>query len=254
MNQKEFHVINDLENRHWWYIGMKEIWVKILPQIAKKNKFKNILDIGCGTGGNLTELEKFGDAEGLEFSDYALRLCKENKHKCFQGSVLDLKKITKKYQLVTIFDVLYQFEKKKIQEILNNISMFLEKDGLLMIREPAFNLAFGRHDIEVGTKSRFEKDDFIKILEVSGYKISFITYLNFFLFVPIVLRRKLELFQETSPKSDLTLPSMFLNKVLLNVLRLEKEILLFSIKNPIPFSRFLFPFGVSIFLIAQKKI
>jgi SAM-dependent methyltransferase len=254
MNQKEFHVINDLEKRHWWYIGMKEIWVKILPEVTKKNKFKNILDLGCGTGGNLTELENFGEAEGMEYDNFALDLCNKNKHKCFQGSILDFSKIKKKYQLISIFDVLYQFEKKEVSEILNNINTFLEKDGFLMIREPAFNLAFGRHDIEVGTKTRFEKDDFIKILEVSGYKISFITYLNFFLFVPIVLRRKLELFQETSPKSDLTLPSMFLNKILLNVLRLEKEILLFSIKNPIPFSRFLFPFGVSIFLIAQKKI
>lgn len=253
MNQKEFHAINDLENRHWWYIGMKEIWVKILPEVTKKNKFKNILDLGCGTGGNLTELEKFGEAEGLEYSDYALRLCKENKHKCFQGSVLDLKKITKKYQLVTIFDVLYQFEKDRVSDILLNVKNLTEAGGFIMIREPAFNIAFGRHDIEVGTKTRFTKKDFIEIFYEIGYEIKFITYLNFLLFLPIILKRKLDLFLNQNPKSDLDVPSTEENQFLKKFLNIEKDIILFVVKHFDYLRNYIFPFGISIFIIAQKK-
>lgn len=253
MNQKEFHAINDLENRHWWYIGMKEIWVKILPEVTKKNKFKNILDLGCGTGGNLTELEKFGDAEGLEYSDYALRLCKENKHKCFQGSVLDLKKITKKYQLVTIFDVLYQFEKDRVSDILLKVKNLTEAGGFIMIREPAFNIAFGRHDIEVGTKTRFTKKDFIEIFYEIGYEIKFITYLNFLLFLPIILKRKLDLFLNQNPKSDLDVPSTEENQFLKKFLNIEKDIILFVVKHFDYLRNYIFPFGISIFIIAQKK-
>lgn len=253
MNQKEFHAINDLENRHWWYIGMKEIWVKILPEVTKKNKFKNILDLGCGTGGNLTELEKFGDAEGLEYSDYALRLCKENKHKCFQGSVLDLKKITKKYQLVTIFDVLYQFEKDRVSDILLKVKNLTEAGGFIMIREPAFNIAFGRHDIEVGTKTRFTKKDFIEIFYEIGYEIKFITYLNFLLFLPIILKRKLYLFLNQNPKSDLDVPSTEENQFLKKFLNIEKDIILFVVKHFDYLRNYIFPFGISIFIIAQKK-
>lgn len=253
MNQKEFHAINDLENRHWWYIGMKEIWVKILPEVTKKNKFKNILDLGCGTGGNLTELEKFGEAEGLEYSDYALRLCKENKHKCFQGSVLDLKKITKKYQLVTIFDVLYQFEKDRVSDILLNVKNLTEAGGFIMIREPAFNIAFGRHDIEVGTKTRFTKKDFIEIFYEIGYEIKFITYLNFLLFLPIILKRKLDLFLNQNPKSDLDVPSTEENQFLKKFLNIEKDIILFAVKHFDYLRNYIFPFGISIFIIAQKK-
>lgn len=253
MKQHEFQSINNLENTHWWYLGMKDIWVSLLPKITLKKKFKSILDLGCGTGGNLTELEKFGEAEGLEYSDYALRLCKENKHKCFQGSVLDLKKITKKYQLVTIFDVLYQFEKDRVSDILLNVKNLTEAGGFIMIREPAFNIAFGRHDIEVGTKTRFTKKDFIEIFYEIGYEIKFITYLNFLLFLPIILKRKLDLFLNQNPKSDLDVTSTEENQFLKKFLNIEKVIILFVVKHFDYLRNYIFPFGISIFIIAQKK-
>jgi len=253
MKQSEFENINNLEKNHWWYVGMREIWTSILPLITLKKKFHNILDIGCGTGGNLLSLEKFGNAEGLEYDDFAFKLCKKNHHTCFKGSILELHKIRKKYQLITVFDVLYQFDKEKVRNILSNIYNLLEIEGFLMIREPAFSLAFGKHDLEVGTKTRFVKKDFREMFENLGYELKFINYLNFFLFPPIVLKRKFDFLGDNRPNSDLKTSSNTTNKVLKKVLELEKEILMFLIKSFPNLCSSIFPFGVSIFLIAQRK-
>jgi len=253
MNKKEFETIKSLEDSHWWYVGMKKIWTSVLKELMPINRFDKILDIGCGTGGNLKTLGKFGKAEGIEFNADALEICKKNNLNCYQGSILDLSKIKKNYDLITIFDVLYQFDKISTKRIVKNIRDHLKDGGFLLIREPAFNFAYGRHDIEVGTKTRFEKKDFTKIFEELGFDVKFINYLNFFLFIPILFKRKLGLLKSQEPESDLTEPSKLENLVFGMFLRIEKEILLFFLKYFSFLVNYIFPFGLSVFMIAQKK-
>jgi len=253
MNKKEFETIKSLEGSHWWYVGMKKIWTSLLKEIVPKNRLDNILDIGCGTGGNLKTLEKFGEAEGIEFDTNALEICKKNNLKCYQGSILDLSKVKKNYDLITIFDVLYQFDISTTKGIIKNLRDCLKDEGFLLIREPAFKLAYGRHDIEVGTKNRFEKKDFINIFEELGYNIKIITYLNFFLFIPILFKRKIGLLKSQEPESDLMESSKLENLVFGFFLKVEKEILLFSLKYFSSLVNYIFPFGLSVFMIVQKK-
>jgi len=257
MNKKEFETIKSLEDIHWWYVGMKKIWVSLLKEIVPKNRLDNILDIGCGTGGNLKTLENFGSVEGIEFDTNALEICKKNNLRCYQGSILDLSKVKRNYDLITIFDVLYQFDKSSTKSIIKNLRNHLrdclKDEGFLLTREPAFKLAYGRHDIEVGTKNRFEKKDFINIFEELGFDIKIITYLNFFLFIPILLKRKIGLLKSQEPESDLMEPSKLENSVFGMFLRFEKEILLFFLKYFSFLVNYIFPFGLSVFMIAQKK-
>jgi len=225
MNQSEFEKIYQLENSHWWYVGMREIWEMVLAKFVRKTNFAKILDIGCGTGGNLSVLNKFGLASGVEYDSFAVNLCLKNGFKCTKGSALELpKKDT--YDLITFFDVLYQFEASEIQKILSDAKQILNKKGVLLIREPALEIAKGRHDLLVKTKTRFNQSDLNILLTDLGFKIEFMSYINFLLFVPIVLNRKIELLTDPTPKSDVSLPSKIVNFFFLTILRIESKILL----------------------------
>ena len=65
-----------LENKHWWHISKRR---SICQLIGKYNKIKNpkIIDIGCGTGKNIEELQKFGPVYGLDSSTEALNFCRK---------------------------------------------------------------------------------------------------------------------------------------------------------------------------------
>ena len=55
-----------VEASHWWYVGTREICLALLmPHIGGGMPLR-ILDIGCGTGGNLAELARLGQARGID--------------------------------------------------------------------------------------------------------------------------------------------------------------------------------------------
>ncbi len=58
---------NQLENSLWWIQGRKHIIRKHLQTIASRSgKLQNIMDIGCGSGGNLDLLAECGSVVGVE--------------------------------------------------------------------------------------------------------------------------------------------------------------------------------------------
>ncbi len=242
MDKDEFDKINKLENTHWWYVGTREICFSILKKYLPNNKLK-ILDIGCGTGGNMQALKQFGDVEGNDIEPYTIQVCREKGFNCYVADVRSNKLAENTYDLITVFDVINQVSENQLDTTIENIVCGLKPGGLLAIREPAIKFANGRHDLAVNIQKRFYANQMQQLLENHGLKVLHNTYINFLLFIPVLLRRKLALKMHPTPKSDIYELNPILNSLLLFVLRIEKFLLTYV--N--------FPFGVSLFTVAQKK-
>ncbi len=50
MNPAEFANIARSEQDFWWYRGMNQILFELLDPIAREQRFKRVLEAGCGTG------------------------------------------------------------------------------------------------------------------------------------------------------------------------------------------------------------
>ena len=63
-----------LEDRHWWFAGRREL---VLQELARRGGASagTILDLGCGTGGMLPHLRRFGSALGLDSAEEAAQGC-----------------------------------------------------------------------------------------------------------------------------------------------------------------------------------
>ncbi len=53
-----YAILREVEGKHWWYLGRRRIMASFVGGIAPKLRRENdaaprILDVGCGTGGNL---------------------------------------------------------------------------------------------------------------------------------------------------------------------------------------------------------
>ncbi len=243
MQKEEFNKINELENSHWWYVGTREISFSILSKYLPKKEGLKILDIGCGTGGNLKELSKFGEAYGIDLDPYAIGICKKNGFKCEVGDLRDLKQKEDSFDLITLYDVLNQIDYETIPVVLSDIKNALKKDGLLVFREPAIKTVSGKHDLYVNIKFRSEKSDIHALLKNAGLEILYSTHINFLLFIPVWCKRKVDFLIDKTPRSDIYKHSDFLNRVLLEILRFEKYLL----------NVFSFPFGTSLLVVARKS-
>ena len=50
MNDREFELLDRIEEEHWWFVGKR----KILNALLQRDPGEGILlDLGCGTGGVL---------------------------------------------------------------------------------------------------------------------------------------------------------------------------------------------------------
>src|SRR5437899_10468852 len=81
MQPHTYAIMREVEDTHWWYVGRRRIISSFVQRICDQLRLEGkteprILDIGCGTGGNLEMLAKFGEAEGLDISREALDFCR----------------------------------------------------------------------------------------------------------------------------------------------------------------------------------
>src|SRR5262245_11306642 len=105
---EEIHTIHAVEQSHWWYRGVREICDVLMEPFVPTQRPLRILDIGCGTGGNLLHLAALGEVQGVDPHPLCLEYCRQKRLHCTCGSMSDLTSVQGLFDLVTMFDVLNQ--------------------------------------------------------------------------------------------------------------------------------------------------
>src|SRR5205085_9122760 len=67
----------EIEDRHWWFVGRREILLRVLDRHLARPTGLRILDVGCGTGTMVEHLSRFGEAEGVDTNADAIAFCHE---------------------------------------------------------------------------------------------------------------------------------------------------------------------------------
>ena len=241
MNQTSYDVEKQVEGFHWWFSVRRKLLKSILASLPLPQG-SLALDIGCGTGSNLEILGSRGfNVIGIDRSIYALALTqKKINFPLINGDLNELPIRPESVGLILAADTLEHLEND-----LNGIFEFyqaLKKGGLLILTVPAFSFLWGIQDIVTGHKRRYLKKDILNKLERGGFDILRSSYFNFFLFLPILLTRRiiplLGLKIDSENKINLPLINFFLKTIFSLELYLLKYVS--------------FPFGVSIFCVARK--
>ena len=112
-------------------------------RIKKIKKFKtigSILDIGCGGGNFLKDMQKEGwDIYGCDLSPYICDVARKTtgSKNIYSGDVLSLNLAENFFDVITLWHVLEHLTKPK--ETLIKISKLLKDDGMLIIESPDFS-------------------------------------------------------------------------------------------------------------------
>ncbi|MBD0382364.1 class I SAM-dependent methyltransferase [Paenibacillus sp. WST5] len=237
--------MNRLEHEHWWFVSRRNIIETVLrTKVQSLGPHSQILDAGCGTGGNLDLLSSLGcDVTGLEMEPEAAEIARSKSGKAvYIGSLPDeIPFSDESFDLIVLLDVLEHIEDD--MGALSSLAAKLKSGGHLLITVPAFSFLWSSHDESHHHKRRYRLNQLDRKMRHCNLHPKYASYFNTWLFPMIalvrLLHKKLRFLHKTD---DLSMPSPFLNHLLMSVMSSERHILKHG----------KLPFGVSIMAIGQK--
>lgn len=242
MNKKEYEILFKIEDNYWWHVGLRELVLFYIEGTKLK-----ILDAGCGTG-KMLETCKGQDAYGIDYSQEALKYCKQrNLTNILRGSISCLPYKSNSFDTIISLDVLYHKAVEDDVEALKELYRVMNKDGMILLNLATYDFLKSRHDEAVHTHRRYTKKTLKEKMEKAGFEIDRITYRNSILFPIALIKRMIEIFilrNSQNAESDLKQTPSLVNKLLQYLVLFENKLITLGIS---------FPFGLSIYCVARKN-
>ena len=76
MQHDQFQLHADIEQRHWWFVGRRRILCRLAAEVLPPSPQSLVVDVGCGTGGNLAALADRYRCVGIDTSAEAVELAR----------------------------------------------------------------------------------------------------------------------------------------------------------------------------------
>lgn len=247
MNVDEYHKMHALESDYWWHQGRRRMILTLLDKMLEERHATNspaFLDIGCGTGMLLEDLQMRGKAVGLDFSTLALEYCRMRKLPALgRADVRHLPIRGNSVDIITALDLVEHI--KDDVGLLAEFYRVLRPGGSVIISVPAHKNLWSNHDVALHHFRRYEKDEFQALVTAAGFSLNRYTYAMATAYLPAaVFRRFKRLLGPDSSKpatDEFRLPRP-INTALLGALKAEASLL----------RRHDLPFGLSLLCIAEK--
>jgi len=249
MEKVEYERLYTRELSYWWNIGRRRILEAALHRHMHGGVQKNVLDVGCGAGGNILFLGKFGRVTGLDISEEAIKFSRD---KGFFELVLGRAEILpfpdRSFDIVTALDCIEHIEDD--ERALQECHRVLTRGGVLLLTVPAHRWLWSRHDEALHHKRRYTEQDLLKKIKNAGFVSREMSHfvlpaIPFLLLQKSIRGVKKLLFPrntEVIDTYDMLLPPP-LNTLLIGWLSLERAIM----------RGMRIPFGSSLMVVARKN-
>jgi SAM-dependent methyltransferase len=240
MDKVLYRCFYEVEDAHWWFVARKAIVLDLLGRYLPDRFPRVVLDAGCGTGGLLNDLERFGKLVAVDFSAEAVKFCKLRGYDIMQCSVLQLPFRSNSFDLVVGLDLIEHLDDDEMA--LRDLYRVCKPGGLLCLTVPAFQFLWSRHDDLNHHKRRYTKQRLERRLKSTCFQVLRCSYFNSFLFPFVLVGRLFGRGGGEEPGPEWHLPKPTINSWLSRIFAAE-----------LPLLRWLdLPFGVSILAIARK--
>lgn len=74
MQLAQFDLHAQIERQHWWFVARRRILRSLIEAVVPARQNRLLIDVGCGTGGNLAELAESYNCLGVDTSADGVRL------------------------------------------------------------------------------------------------------------------------------------------------------------------------------------
>lgn len=241
MEAATYREVAELEERHWWFVGRRAIIDALLAGLPLRRD-ASVLEIGCGSGGNLKMLARYGRLSAGEYDDGARQIAAARGLGRVTHCALpdDFPFPDERFDLVVMFDVLEHIEDDRAS--LRAVRQHLADSGWLVMTVPAFPFLWSEHDVQGHHFRRYTRALLNRRLGEAGFRPVYQSFFNFWLFPAVALVRLVRKAARLGDgRSDLAMPAAPINRFLTRLFSTER----------VAMGRFALPFGVSYIVSAQ---
>jgi SAM-dependent methyltransferase len=205
MDPAAYVEMDAIEDRHWWFRGKRRLVAPLIRRMlsgrpqGKGEQRATVLEIGCGTGGNLAHFgAKFPKARflGLDFDPGAVAFSRDKSARCatpfdvLQGDGLRLPIATGSVDGALALDIVEHFEDDRA--VTAELARVLAPGASLVLSVPAWPSLWSPHDEFLHHARRYRPAEIRKLVQGAGLTIVEERGFNFLLLAPIWLVRKLK--------------------------------------------------------------
>jgi len=238
-----FQKLASFEDSNWWFRSRNKIIIWSLKKYGVA--FRDFLEIGCGTGYVLNEIDKNflnTNLHAAEFLGEGLHFAQQRVPRA-KFRALDATELIDDnlYDAIGSFDVIEHIEDDKLA--LKNMFHALKQGGFLFLTVPQHKWLWSDVDKSAMHVRRYSKEELITKLENTGFTITFSTSFISILLPIMLISRKATQNKNTNSKNEFNIPH-WLNFLFESVMYIE----IFFLKLG-----FRFPFGGSLLVVAHKS-
>ncbi|MGH8437026.1 MAG: class I SAM-dependent methyltransferase [Pseudomonas sp.] len=239
------------ERTNWWWIARQRIILQVLePHVRRRALQKGgaperplrLLDIGCGGGGFLEALSKYGQAMGVDAEPTTVEFARRTTgcEVCLGVLPDDIRLPHGSFDVVCALDVIEHVADD--EAALRTIVDLLAPGGIFVCAVPAFGFLWSHHDVVNEHKRRYTRPELVSKIAAAGLTLERATYFNIILFPLIAAARMLRSKRNETDGADSPLVPRPVNAALTALFGSERFLL----------RAFDAPFGVSLLTLARK--
>ena len=227
MDPAEYEKMYALEDTYWWFQGRRAVVMRMLERLPPfRDGGELVLDLGCGTGLMLEELQRRHRALGLDFSPLALEFSRRRgARNLLRADAQALPLADATLALITALDIAEHVERDDL--LFSEAFRVLKPGGHLVATVPAHPFLWSEHDDALHHCRRYTRETFSERLRAAGFREFRLSYCITFTFPVIVTFRVLQRVfkRHGKPKTHMVILPRWANMLLLASVKLEAFLL-----------------------------
>jgi SAM-dependent methyltransferase len=179
MQTAQFQLHADIEQRHWWFVGRRQILRRLAHEVLSPSPDAVVVDVGCGTGGNIAALADGYACTGIDTSAEAIQLARQRfpQVQFLEGIAPDgLGMLASQAQLFLLMDVL--------EHVDDDFAMFSSllsaaaPGSHFIVTVPADDSLWSEHDESFGHYRRYDQARLERVWAGLPAKPLLVSYFN----------------------------------------------------------------------------
>lgn len=244
MDRRIYRQMGEQEDSHWWFRGRRALVRRAIDRFCDLPAEPEVLDAGCGTGGNLRMLGELGRVAAFEMDNEAADVARSRGvTDVLPGYLPDAVPFDEgRFDLTVMTDVLEHVEDDAAA--LEALRRVVRPGGWLVMTVPALMMLWSRHDESHHHFRRYRVQEVRQRLTTAGFDVRWSSYQNSLLFPPIAAFRLAQRLNGNglAHYDDVGAGPRVFNEMLYHLFASERFLV----------GRVPFPVGVSVLACAQR--